>query len=100
MAPKEGKVLVVVGDALADAKAVLLYVERAPMLANKVVAGLVVSDGRALGYKVDDGVMTFDPNAGDRSNIYTAKESDFRKASERVYRSGEMRSKVTVMVVR
>jgi HEAT repeat protein len=34
--------------------------------------------GNLTGYKVEDGVMTFDPNAGDRSNIYTAKEySDF-----------------------
>jgi hypothetical protein len=34
--------------------------------------------GNLTGYKIDEGVMTFDPNAGDRSNIYTAKEySDF-----------------------
>ena len=34
--------------------------------------------GNLTGYRVEDGVMTFDPNAGDRSNIYTAKEySDF-----------------------
>ncbi len=34
--------------------------------------------GNRTGYKVEDGVMTFDPNAGDRSNIFTAKEySDF-----------------------
>ncbi len=34
--------------------------------------------GNLTGYKVEDGVMTFDPNAGDRSNLYTAKEyADF-----------------------
>ncbi len=34
--------------------------------------------GNLAGYRVEDGVMTFDPNAGDRSNLYTAKEySDF-----------------------
>ena len=34
--------------------------------------------GNLTGYTVEDAVMTFDPNAGDRSNIYTAKEySDF-----------------------
>jgi hypothetical protein len=33
-------------------------------------------------------------------DIYTAKESDFRKATQRVYRSGELESRVTVMVVR
>jgi putative CocE/NonD family hydrolase len=33
-------------------------------------------------------------------DIYTAKESDFRKATQRVYRSGELGSRVTVMVVR
>ena len=33
-------------------------------------------------------------------DIYTAKESDFRKATQRVYRSGEYGSRVTVMVVR
>jgi HEAT repeat protein len=34
--------------------------------------------GNLTGYRAEDGVMVFDPNAGDRSNIYTAKEySDF-----------------------
>ncbi len=34
--------------------------------------------GNVTGYRIDEGVMTFDPNAGDRSNIYTAKEyADF-----------------------
>jgi HEAT repeat protein len=35
--------------------------------------------GNRTGYKVEDGVMVFDPKAGDRNNIYTAKEySDFQ----------------------
>jgi HEAT repeat protein len=34
--------------------------------------------GNKTGYKIEDGAMVFDPKAGDRSNIYTAKEySDF-----------------------
>jgi HEAT repeat protein len=34
--------------------------------------------GNLTGYKVEDGVMVYNPNAGDRSNIYAAKEySDF-----------------------
>jgi putative CocE/NonD family hydrolase len=32
-------------------------------------------------------------------DIYSAKESDFQKATQRVYRSGEMPSKVTVLVM-
>jgi hypothetical protein len=32
-------------------------------------------------------------------DIYTAKASDFRKATQRVYRSGELRSRVTVRVL-
>jgi putative CocE/NonD family hydrolase len=32
-------------------------------------------------------------------DIYTAKESDFQKATQRVYRSGESGSRVTVMVL-
>jgi len=32
-------------------------------------------------------------------DIYTAKESDFRKATQRVYRSGELGSRLTVMVL-
>ena len=32
-------------------------------------------------------------------DIYTAKESDFRKATQRVYRSGELGSRVTVLVL-
>ena len=31
-------------------------------------------------------------------DIYTAKESDFRKATQRVYRSAEMPSRLTVLV--
>jgi uncharacterized protein len=31
-------------------------------------------------------------------DIYAAKEGDFRKATQRVYRSGDMRSRVTVLV--
>jgi nucleotide-binding universal stress UspA family protein len=35
--------------------------------------------GNRTGYKADDGVLVFDPTAGDRSNIYTAKEyADFQ----------------------
>ena len=35
--------------------------------------------GNRTGYKVEDGVMVFDPKAGDRSNLYTAKEyADFQ----------------------
>jgi HEAT repeat protein len=34
--------------------------------------------GNLTGYKVEDGVMVYNPNAGDRSNIYAAKQySDF-----------------------
>ncbi len=33
-------------------------------------------------------------------DIYTAKESDFRKATQRVYRTSEMASRVTVGVMR
>ena len=32
-------------------------------------------------------------------DIYAAKESDFKKATQRVYRSREMPSKVTVLVM-
>jgi predicted acyl esterase len=32
-------------------------------------------------------------------DIYTAKESDFQKATQRVYRSRELPSKVTVLVM-
>jgi predicted acyl esterase len=32
-------------------------------------------------------------------DIYSAKESDFRKATQRVYRSRDMASKVTVLVM-
>ena len=33
-------------------------------------------------------------------NIYTAKESDFQKATQRVYRSGEFGSHVKVSVIK
>jgi HEAT repeat protein len=35
--------------------------------------------GNKTGYRVEDGVITFDPKAGDRSNLYTAREyADFQ----------------------
>jgi hypothetical protein len=42
-----------------------------PLFNGKDLDGWI---GNRTGYKAENGVMTFDPNAGDRSNIYTAKE--------------------------
>jgi hypothetical protein len=47
-----------------------------PLFNGRDLAGWT---GNRTGYTVADGVMVFDPKAGDRSNIYTAREySDFQ----------------------
>ena len=39
-----------------------------------------------------------DRNPQTLCDIYSAKETDFRKATQRVYRSGDMSSRVMIMV--
>ena len=41
-----------------------------------------------------------DRNPQTFTDIYTAKPEDFRKATQHIYRSGEMASKVTLRIVK
>ncbi|HHN45982.1 MAG TPA: PEGA domain-containing protein, partial [Planctomycetes bacterium] len=58
--PGTGKTRIITEGLARDAQVALFFVERAQMMANKVIAAVLLSDGRYMGFTVDDAAKMWD----------------------------------------